>query len=152
VINADGCRGRTWDTAALLRDLEVLDFATHFVVVRGKAPRTPSQFPAGTKRELRMTADTRGMTRISPQMEAADEEEMACRNHPGVAARPDSPLPLCTCCLQDWARARRLNRSFEHRERSSRASLGHWMTRTDALLDELGARRSGGRSGRGRAA
>ena len=35
----DGYRGRTWDTAALQRDFEVLGFAAHFVVVRGRNDR-----------------------------------------------------------------------------------------------------------------
>jgi hypothetical protein len=30
-------------------------------------------------------------------------QTMSCKNHPTIAVRPGSPLPLCSTCLERWA-------------------------------------------------
>jgi hypothetical protein len=77
---------------------------------------------------------------------------MACRNHPGVAVTPESRPSLCTRCREAGARRGLRDPSAEkdgrrqtpRSERSSRAALARWITRADALLDELDAAPFGG--------
>jgi hypothetical protein len=60
---------------------------------------------------------------------------MFCQNHPDVAVRPDNPLPLCTTCLEEWARAQSSSRFSERNdspnqaESPSRVGLAHWIRR-----------------------